>query len=145
MSTDYPALYVAEPSAKYLNPPPLVVDCSTLAGLLFQEEWHALAAARIAGHSLHAPVLLHLEIASVAVKKHRQGQQELAALALAEFDSLNIKCHETDRMGAFELAIRYQLSVYDAAYLWLAAELKAPLATFDGKLGRAAQVHLASL
>jgi predicted nucleic acid-binding protein len=145
VSTDRVALYVAEPSAKYLNPPPLVVDCSTLAGLLFQEEWQELAAARIAGRSLHAPFLLHLEIASVAVKKYRQGQQELATLGMAEFDNMNIKCHETDRMGAFDLAIRYQLSVYDAAYLWLAAELKAPLATFDGKLGRAAQSHLSSL
>jgi hypothetical protein len=30
-------------------------------------------------------------------------------------------------------------------HLWLAAELKAPLAMFDEKLGRAAQIHLASL
>ena len=44
-----------------------------------------------------------------------------------------------------QLAQRYQLSAYDACYLWLAAELKYPLATFDEQLARAAQEHLASL
>ena len=38
-----------------------------------------------------------------------------------------------------------KLSAHGAAFLWLAAEIKAPLATFDEQLGRAAQVHLASL
>ena len=45
----------------------------------------------------------------------------------------------------FALALRYKLTAYAAAYLWLAAELKAPLATFDEKLAVAAQAHLASL
>jgi predicted nucleic acid-binding protein len=36
-------------------------------------------------------------------------------------------------------AARYELSASDAAYLWLAAELQAPLATFDQKLAAAAQ------
>jgi len=43
------------------------------------------------------------------------------------------------------LAERYALSGYDAAYLWLAAALKAPLATFDRRLGEAARRHLATL
>ena len=41
--------------------------------------------------------------------------------------------------------IDYGLSAYDAAYLWLAAQLKAPLATFNRKLGEAAQAHLGAL
>jgi len=40
------------------------------------------------------------------------------------------------------LAMRYELSAYDAAYLWLAGVLGAPLATFDRKLGQAAGRHL---
>ena len=51
---------------------------------------------------------------------------------------------ETDQHEQFELALRYDLSGYDAAYLWLAAELKAPLATFDKKLA-AAHAHLSGL
>ena len=43
------------------------------------------------------------------------------------------------------LAVRYRLSAYDACYLWLASELKAPLATFDEKMAPAAKAHLVDL
>ena len=145
MSTDRPSLYVAEPAAQYLQWPPLVIDCSLLAGLLFHESTQEDAAARISGKTLHAPFLLQVEMSSVALKKCKLGQGERAALALAEFDELAIQLHEIEPKAVLNLALRYKLSTYDAAYLWLAAELKAPLATFDEHLGRAAQVHLASL
>ena len=145
MSTDRPSLYVAEPAAQYLQWPPLVIDCSLLAGLLFHESTPEDAAARISGKTLHAPFLLQLEMTSVALKKSKLGQSERAALALAEFDDLAIQLHEIEPKAVLNLALRYKLSTYDAAYLCLAAELKAPLATFDEHLGRAAQVHLASL
>jgi predicted nucleic acid-binding protein len=41
--------------------------------------------------------------------------------------------------------MQWKLSAYDAAYLWLAVELKAPLATFDTRLGNAARSHLENL
>ena len=56
-----------------------------------------------------------------------------------------IDLHPVDPIAVADLALRYQLSAYDAAYLWLAADLKCPLATFDGKLALAARTHLASL
>jgi len=40
------------------------------------------------------------------------------------------------------LANRWSLGACDAAHLWLAAELKAPLATFDQRLAQAARQHL---
>lgn len=40
------------------------------------------------------------------------------------------------------LAQRYKLTAYDAAYLWLAERLEAPLATFDVALARAARDYL---
>ena len=58
---------------------------------------------------------------------------------------MRIDLYRIDVQAVVALAIRYQLSAYDAAYLWLAAELKAPLATFDEKLATAARAHLASL
>ena len=138
-------LYVAEPPAQYLARPPVVVDCSALAGLLFREEWEALAAGKIHGRTLHAPFLLPIEIASVALKKQRKGFSDIVTDALAQYAELDIHLHRVEPQDALTLALRYNLSAYDAAYLWLAAELKAPLATFDEKLGRAAQTHLASL
>ncbi len=145
MSTQPRQLYVAEPPAKYLVRLPVVVDCSVIAGLIFQEHWQAEAQARIADRSLHAPHLLDAEVAQVALKKHRSGATELAAMGLVEYSDMIIITHPVKAVESFDLATRYNLSAYDAAYLWLAAKLKAPLATFDAKLGEAARLHLSSL
>lgn len=145
MTTPPSALHVAEPPAHYLVLPPLVVDCSVLAGLLFQEAWERQAGDAIEARTLHAPHLLAVEITSVALKKHKHGMPDIAGDGLAAFAQMEIALHDVQPAPVLDLAVRYQLSAYDAAYLWLAAELKAPLATFDAKLGAAAQTHLASL
>jgi predicted nucleic acid-binding protein len=140
------ALYVAEPPAQYLVLPPLVVDCSVLSCAIFEEESRDAALDRLKGKTLHAPYLLEHELISVALKKQRLGwNADAIALALADHSQLNITLHGTDVEAQHALAVRYKLSAYDAAYLWLAAELKAPLATFDEKLAKAASVHLSSL
>ena len=144
MSAITPTLYVAEPPVQYLTRPPLVVDCSALAGIVFQESWKDEAQLRLAGRSLHAPSLLQVEITSVVVKKLRRGEAH-AADGLAQVLDMAIELHGIDIQAVCALAMRYQLSAYDAAYLWLAAELKAPLATFDEKLATAAQAHLSTL
>lgn len=139
-----PTLYVAEPPALYLMRPPLVVDCSALAGIVFQESWQQTAHQRITGHTLHAPSLLPYEITSVTLKKLRRGEVH-ATDGLEQALDMDIELHEINAQEVFELARRYQLSAYDASYLWLAAELKCPLATFDEKLAAAAQAHLSQL
>ena len=63
----------------------------------------------------------------------------------ANYDFGPIRLTETPPAGVFGLAQRYRLSAYDASYLWLAAELRAPLLTFDGKLAAAAADCLAKL
>ncbi|MCF8167491.1 MAG: type II toxin-antitoxin system VapC family toxin [Rhodoferax sp.] len=145
MSQPTDDLFVAEPPQHYLVRPPLVLDCSTLAGLLFEEDWQVQALQKIEGRSLKAPYLLDIEITSVALKKHRRGGHDIALSGLEKFASMDIELFEVSALEVFELAKRYQLSAYDAAYLWLAAELTCPLATFDEKLGTAAQTHLSSL
>jgi predicted nucleic acid-binding protein len=137
-------VYLAEPPAQYLVQPPLVIDCSLLAAMVFDEPARGLAEGQIVGRNLHAPFLLQCEIANVAVKKHRRGEadatQAMAVAATIDIGYLRINPHE-----AAQLALRYQLSAYDAAYLWLAADLTCPLATFDQRLAEAARSHLASL
>lgn len=93
-----------------------------------------------------APHLLDHEIVSVALEKRRQfWPAESLALALANYGDYDIDLQPVDLGAQYALAVPYQLSAYDAAYLWLAAELKAPLATFDARLAAAAQTHLSAL
>jgi predicted nucleic acid-binding protein len=139
-------LHVAEPPATYLVRPPLVVDCSAVCGILFDEPWRSEAMSRIAGKTLFAPYLLHQEVISVSLKKHRQNwSRESLADAMEGYLQYEIELRDTDVTAQLELALRYGLGAYDAAYLWLAADLKAPLATFDDKLAKAARKHLSSL
>jgi predicted nucleic acid-binding protein len=139
-------LYLAEPPAAYLVRPPLVVDCSVLSAVLFEEPMRDEALHQLAGRSMHAPTLLDNEIANVATKKQRQSwPAESIDLALADYAEHDIALHRVDVRAQVELAIRYGLSACDAAYLWLAADLKVPLATFDRKLAEAAREHLGAL
>lgn len=92
-----------------------------------------------------ACLLPDFKIVDVALKKIRVGQSdESVRTALGFYADSDIVRLEIDAAALLSLAQRCRLSVYDAAYLWLTAELKAPLATFDAKLGEAARVHLAS-
>ena len=138
-------LYVAEPPAQYLARPPVVVDCSVVAGFIFREPSMTQSQAKMDGRDLKSPYLLPIEIASVALKKHKAGFVDVSTLGMAAFLSLSVELSPVKPAEVLALAIRHKLSACDAAYLWLAAEHKAPLATLDEQLGRAAQAHLASL
>lgn len=137
---------VAEPPPQYLSRPPAVVDCSMLCAVLFDEPERDAAEGLMAGHHLLAPTLLAHEFVNVALKKLRRGlPAEVVERALADFSVQDIELLPTEVQPQFELARRYGLSAYDAAYLWLAAERRAPLITYDQKLGQAAISHLRSL
>jgi predicted nucleic acid-binding protein len=143
-SNPLPTLHVAEPPAAFLGRPPIVVDCSVLTAALFEEQLRDDARRILVGKTLHAPLLLDSEIANVAVKKSRAGwPQGVIADALADYAQQMIEYHRPDVQAQYALALRYGLSAHDAAYLWLAGTLQAPLATFDAKLAKAARAYLA--
>ena len=140
MPVDSPGgLIVAEPAGRYAARPPLVADCSVIAALLFDEPQRDDAAFALAGRELYAPDLLPHELVSVAVKKASVASDELVQRGLADFAELDLARCEIDVVAQWRLALEYRVSAYDAAYLWLAAELRAPLATFDHALGAAAR------
>ncbi len=146
MSDGQRAIYLAEPPAHYRARPPLVADSSLLCAVLFNEPERGAALQRLAGRHLLAPRLLDHEVVSVALKKQRQGMPDQAVeQALTDYLAQDIELMGTDLNAQYALARHYGLTAYDAAYLWLAAELRAPLATFDRQLADAAQQHLGAL
>lgn len=130
--------YVAEPAGRYTRYPPLVVDCSVLAAVLFDEKEREPAAMAMAGKELYAPDLLDHELVSVALKKSRAGLADVARQALIDLSDLRLTRCVVDASAQFELAQRLELTSYDAAYVQLALDLGAPLVTFDRPLGLAA-------
>jgi predicted nucleic acid-binding protein len=132
-------LIVAEPAGRYAVRSPLVVDCSVIAALLFDEPTRDAAALALAGRELHAPDLLAHELVSVAVKKTGRVPGEAVTQGLADFAVLDLVCSPVDPAAQWRLALECGVSAYDAAYLWLAVTLGAPLVTFDRSLGAAAE------
>lgn len=122
----------------------MVADATVLAAAVFGEDEQAQAVALLRGRALAAPHLADCEMTSVGLKKLRREQhpREAVTAALESFAALPIERHPIDPAAVFALADRYSLTACDAAYLWLAERLEAPLATFDAKLAQAARKHL---
>jgi len=117
-----------------------VVDASVLAAWVFGEP-RAPEARRILSQArLYAPRLMGYELAQVAVKKierHAELQAGiLEALALAL--RLSVRWVDVDHHAVARLALREELTAYDASYLHTSRALGIPLATFDQRLARRA-------
>lgn len=138
-------LYLAEPGGRYTRYPPLVVDCSVLAAVLFDEPQREAAALAMAGKELFAPDLIDHEMVSVALKKAASGLADVARRGLVDLGDLRLTRRAVEARAQFALASQLEMTAYDAAYLQLAIDLGAPLATFDRVLGQAAQKALAGL
>lgn len=86
----------------------------------------------------HAPALWRLEVANAlrSLERRRAIAAEAAATAVGILERMQPVIHETGVALAdlLQLARRYDLTAYDAAYLALAIELRMPLACGDGAL-----------
>jgi predicted nucleic acid-binding protein len=129
--------------------PSLILDCSAALAWLMpdEDEPAALAIGRLVQSSgAVVPQLWHLEFANAlsSAVKNKKRSIELsdmrAILALAAQLHIEEDPHTSScAWGATtDLALQYELSLYDAAYLELAIRRTLPLATFDKKLTAAA-------
>lgn len=116
--------------------PGKVVDASVVAAVVFGEPRAAEAVELLRGAELYAPALLAYELTSVARRKALRYPEraEAVARALELGLALNIRWLAVDHGAVLRLALREELSTYDASYLYLARSLGLPLVTFDQRL-----------
>lgn len=118
--------------------PVTVVDASAVAAVLFDEPEATPLIASVSGR-LVAPALLRYELASVCTTKliRHPGQSRQIDARWRLLHRLAIDYAEPDWNELPQLARRWALSAYDAAYLQLALKLGARLVTLDARLAAA--------
>ena len=116
----------------------VVVDASALAAVIFDEPEAPPIVAATRGR-LIAPTLIRYELASVCLIKTirypDRAEEFEARHRLTRVLALDLFEPDWDMLPPF--ARRFQLSVYDAAYLQLAIARAAPLVTLDARLAAA--------
>jgi predicted nucleic acid-binding protein len=121
-----------------------VIDASVAACWAFGDEDHPVATQaleRLRSEVAHAPSLFRLEVCNVVLVNERRGRitETDGKAFLRSLARLPIQRDvEPVEPELLRLARTFGLSAYDAAYLELALRLGLPLATLDGRLGRAA-------
>jgi predicted nucleic acid-binding protein len=144
----------------------IVIDASLVAGVLLGESGVEDAMDQVAGEArggLVAPDLIAIEVASAVISSRRSAPRQrgeskatkvagsLAALPSDEvwgelmrrFALIDLYLEPmsggTRFKRAFEIAELARVSIYDAVYLSLASELRAPIATLDSGMAGAAR------
>ncbi|HEX7879072.1 MAG TPA: type II toxin-antitoxin system VapC family toxin [Candidatus Eisenbacteria bacterium] len=123
----------------------IVVDASALLCLAFDDEAVPYGSALIDAiprENAVSPSILWYELRNALVTSERRGriEPELSAAFLVLTGQLPIALREPQsEAGILDLARRFKLTVYDAAYLDLAILERAALATLDDGLKAAAR------
>lgn len=128
-----------------------VVDCSFVASLVLPDESSSKAEdfcrQRSATATLWVPALFWYELGNVLVQAQRRNRLTPVAAQSARQAIQTLALCTDERFAAalveqqIALAIRYDLSAYDAVYLELAEAKKAGLASADAALLEAASRH----
>lgn len=115
-----------------------VVDASVVAAVIFEEP-HPAPLVHAVSRSFLAPSLIRYELANLCATKLRRDSAS-TRLILARYEiflRLEFRTEEPDWELLPELARRWGLSAYDAAYLQLAQRHRLPLVTLDARLAKA--------
>ena len=124
----------------------VVVDASVAASWVFDDESDmgaeaVLAKIREGYGSGYVPQHWQAEVSNAILVGQIRGRitSEQIVARLEFLAGLDLRTDtETDILAALVLAMRYDLTMYDAIYLELAIRRDLPLATLDDKLRRAA-------
>ncbi|VXB76997.1 Ribonuclease VapC [Microbacterium sp. 8M] len=119
----------------------IVVDASIVVELLTDLGARTRLHVRLADESLIAPDLLPVEVASALRGLNLGGHLDDAALDLAVDDlmRLPVDLHPSLPLVPRILALRSNISAYDASYVALAEAFRCPLLTLDQRLAGAAR------
>lgn len=123
---------------------PCVVDASIGIKLFIREEGTDLAELVFAGLAeeppvrLYVPDLYYVECANILWKYVRRFNYaaDEARSDLSDLMQLNLAAVDTENLlaAAFDLAVEFDLTVYDASYVALASLLELPLLTAEKQL-----------
>ena len=127
------------------TPQGFVLDNSVLCGWFLANQatpYGDAVAEMLTRCDAHAPWLLQLEFTNVLRTACRRGAMTFAT-ARTVVDQLSVLPIRTDQAPPapatlLSLALRFNLTSYDAAYLELALRLQLPIATRDEQLAEAA-------
>ncbi len=123
---------------------PLVTDVSAILGLVLDDDEARLAEAVIsetADDGAVVPSIFWYEIRNALIVNERRGRirPERSAFFLAALTDMAMEVEPLPAEGpVLDLARRYNLTVYDSAYLELASRRSLRLATADRRLSDAA-------
>ncbi len=113
-----------------------VVDASALGAVIFGEPEGTSIVRRLAGNRLVAPELIFFEVASICLKKLRRYPESRKSIlqAFGLTKRLVMDTVEVEYQEVVVLAEKFELTAYDASYLWLARVLGVELVTLDKEL-----------
>ena len=127
----------------------MIVDASVILSAFFPDEDQPQAQSLIRAHvmrrvELVAPTLLLYEVTNAVVQARRRGRISDAQTEtiLSSFEGLGIALRPVTWQQMLPLALRFDRSAYDAAYLALAEETAEPLITGDSRMYNAVREHL---
>lgn len=128
----------------------IVIDASCVLATMLPDEADAFAAhamEAVAKGGARVPSHWPLEIANglLIAQRRRRITNAIRLESLADAQALPVELDDQTSSAvwgaASELAVRHNLTVYDAAYLELAKRLRLPLATLDRDLRKAAKAE----